>query len=199
MRSETIWLPADAELPVCVKRTIANENRLLIVFWEIHRIAHYCWLPKDSILDSPFFCEEVLSAESTRSDDADKFQRHSQTFDFHSYGQCKGSDGKGNPREIGYFPIQAHTAATVWPGYCTIRLFIFGWLETQLERRENNGEDEFYEVVDEILTGLSIEIIETVFIDWMNRRHRLIDGNGDYVSYNITSEFLNWIKQWQAC
>jgi hypothetical protein len=36
-------------------------KRMLIVFWGIHRIAHDCWLPKDSILDSPFFCEEVLS------------------------------------------------------------------------------------------------------------------------------------------
>jgi hypothetical protein len=46
-------------------------------------------------------------------------------------------------------------------------------------------------VVDEILTGLSIEMIETVFADWMNRVERLIDGNGDYFSENITSEFLN--------
>jgi homoserine trans-succinylase len=53
--------------------------------------------------------------------------------------------------------------------------------------------------VDEILTGLSIEKIETVFVDWMNRLQRLIDWNGDNVSWNITSEFLNWIKQWQAC
>jgi hypothetical protein len=36
--------------------------------------------------------------------------------------------------------------------------------------------------VDEILTGLSIEMIETVFVGWMNRPQRLIDGNGDYVS-----------------
>jgi hypothetical protein len=47
--------------------------------------------------------------------------------------------------------------------------FLFGWLKTQLKRREYNGEDEFYEVVDEILTGLSIEMIETVFVDRMNR------------------------------
>jgi hypothetical protein len=33
-----------------------------------------------------------------------------------------------------------------------------------------------------ILTGLSIEMIETVFVDRMNRLQRLIDGNGDYVS-----------------
>jgi hypothetical protein len=44
------------------------------------------------------------------------------------------------------------------------------------------GEDELYEVMVEILTGVSIEMIETVFVDWMNRLQRLIDGNGDYVS-----------------
>jgi hypothetical protein len=58
---------------------------------------------------------------------------------------------------------------------------LYGWLKTQLERREHNGEDELYEVVDEILTGLSIEMIETAFADWMNGLQRLIDGNGDYV------------------
>jgi hypothetical protein len=63
--------------------------------------------------------------------------------------------------------------------------FSFRLAETQLERREYNGEDELYElreVVDAILTGLSIEMIETVFADWMNRFQRLIDGNSDYVS-----------------
>jgi hypothetical protein len=60
--------------------------------------------------------------------------------------------------------------------------FLFGWLKTQLERREYTGEDDLYEVVDETLTGFSIEMIETVFVDWMNQLQRLIDGNGDYVS-----------------
>jgi hypothetical protein len=45
--------------------------------------------------------------------------------------------------------------------------------------------------VDEILTGLSIEMIEMAFVDWMNRFRRLTDGNGDYLSENITREFLN--------
>jgi hypothetical protein len=62
------------------------------------------------------------------------------------------------------------------------RTFIFGWLETQLEQREYNGEDESHEVVDTILTNFSIKMIETVFVDWMNGLQRLIDGNGDYVS-----------------
>jgi hypothetical protein len=37
-------------------------------------------------------------------------------------------------------------------------------LKTQLDQREYNKEDELYEVMDEMLTGLSIEMIETVFI-----------------------------------
>jgi hypothetical protein len=61
MKPETIWFLGDAELPIRVKRIIASEKRVLIVFWGIHGIADYCWLPKDSTLDSPFFCEEVLS------------------------------------------------------------------------------------------------------------------------------------------
>jgi hypothetical protein len=89
---------------------------MLIVFWGIHGIAHYCCLPKDSTLDSPSFCEEVLSAEPTSSESAAKFRKNSQTFDFDSYGQSKGSHGKGIPREIGSFPIQTHAAATVSPG-----------------------------------------------------------------------------------
>jgi hypothetical protein len=36
--------------------------------------------------------------------------------------------------------------------------------------------------VDEILTGLSIEMTETAFVDWMDRLQRLIDGNDDFVS-----------------
>jgi hypothetical protein len=34
-------------------------------------------------------------------------------------------------------------------------------------------------------------MIETVFVAWMSQLQRLIDGNGDYISENITSEFLN--------
>jgi hypothetical protein len=58
MNPETIWLLADAQLPVSVKRTIASEKHMLIVFWGIHEIAHHWWLPKDSTLNSSFFCEK---------------------------------------------------------------------------------------------------------------------------------------------
>jgi hypothetical protein len=98
--------------------------------------------------------------------------------------------GKGNPREIGCFPIQTHAAATIRPGYCAIRIF-FGSLKIHPGRRLYTVEDELYEALNEILTGFSVEMMETVFIDWMNRLQRLIDGNGNCVSENITNEFLN--------
>jgi hypothetical protein len=48
MKPGIAWLPADAELPVRVKRTTASEKRMLIILWGIHGIGHYRWLPKDS-------------------------------------------------------------------------------------------------------------------------------------------------------
>jgi hypothetical protein len=95
---------------------------MLIVRWEIHGIAHYCWLPKDNTLDSPFFYKETPSPLAQKMQPNSK---NSQTIDFDSSGEGKGSHGKGNPREIGCFPIHPHAAATMWPGYCTTRLFFF--------------------------------------------------------------------------
>jgi hypothetical protein len=102
-------------------------------------------------------------------------------LDFDSYRQCKGSHGKGNPTEIGCFLIQTHAAAGRIARILHHPTF-FGWLKTQLGWREYNREYELHESVDEILTGLSIEMMETAFVDWMNRLQRLIDGNGDCVS-----------------
>jgi hypothetical protein len=61
MKPGIVWLPAGAELPIRVKRTIASEKGMLSVFWVIHGIAHYCWLPKEGKLNSPFFWDELLS------------------------------------------------------------------------------------------------------------------------------------------
>jgi hypothetical protein len=36
--------------------------------------------------------------------------------------------------------------------------------------------------VDAIVTGISIKMIKTAFVDEMNPLQCLIDGNGDYVS-----------------
>jgi hypothetical protein len=120
MKSGTAWLSADAELPIHIKRTIASKKRMLIVFWEIHWIVNYGWLPKDSILDSPFFVKKCFLHSLRKCSHIPKI---SQILHFDSYGQCKGSQSKGNPREIGCFPIRTHAAATVQPEYCTIRLF----------------------------------------------------------------------------
>jgi hypothetical protein len=44
------------------------------------------------------------------------------------------------------------------------------------------GKMNISEVLDDILTGRSIAMIKTVFVDWMNRLQCVIDGNSDDVS-----------------
>jgi hypothetical protein len=80
MKPGTIWLPAETELPVRVERTIASEKRMLVVFWGIHRIGHYYWIPKDNTLDPPFCCEEVLSPPAQKMQPNSKKTRKSLTL-----------------------------------------------------------------------------------------------------------------------
>jgi hypothetical protein len=91
----------------------------------------------------------------------------------------QGFTGEGKPKRNWMFPDsnvhRSHRIARI----LRHPIFLFGWLKPQLERREFSGDDELYEIVVEILTSLSIKIIETVFVDWMNRLQRLINGNGD--------------------
>jgi hypothetical protein len=60
MKPRTIWLPADAELPVHVKRQLQAKAHT-DHFLGNSRDRTLLLAPKDSTLDSPFFCEEVLS------------------------------------------------------------------------------------------------------------------------------------------
>jgi hypothetical protein len=61
-------------------------------------------------------------------------------------------------------------------------VFSFRLAQNPAGTGEYNGKDELYEVVDAILTDLPIEMTETVFVDWMIRLQRLINGNGDDIS-----------------
>jgi hypothetical protein len=120
--------------------------------------------PKDSTLDSPFFYEEVLNASSIRSENAAKFRKtrkpltliHMDNTRVHTARatQEKSDVSDSNARRNHRIARMLHHPT-----------FLFNWLKTALERKEFNGEDELHEVVDEILTSLSIEMIETVFVD----------------------------------
>jgi hypothetical protein len=162
----TIWLPAEAELPVYVKRTIANEKRMLIVFLGIHGIAQYCWLPKDSALDSPFFCEEVLSPLAQKMQSNSKETRKPLTLIYMDNIMVHTARATQEKLDVSRFKRtpQPPYGPDISPSY----FYLFDWLKTRLERREYNEEEELYEAVDEILTGISIEMIETIFVDWMN-------------------------------
>jgi hypothetical protein len=162
------------------QKTIASKKLMLIVFWEIHGIADYCWLPKNRRLDSPFCCEEVLSPLAQKMQPNYKNTRRSLTL-IHT-NNARVHTARATQERLDVSRFNRTQQPPYIPDIAASDFFLFGWLKTQLERREYNGEDELYKVVDEILTGLSFEMIEMVFVDWMNRLQRLIDGNGNYFS-----------------
>jgi hypothetical protein len=78
-----------------------KRKRMPTVFWGIHRSAHYCWLPKDLTLDSPFFCEEVLGPL------AQKMQPNSKKLAYPSTWftwTMQGFTRQGQPKRNWMFP-----------------------------------------------------------------------------------------------
>jgi histone-lysine N-methyltransferase SETMAR len=123
------------------------------------------------------------NGQSTRSENAAKLQKSSQTLGFDSYmDNIRVRTARATQEKLDVSRFKRTPLPPYSPDIAPSDFFLFGWLKTQLEQTEYNGENELYEVVNDILTGFSIKIIETVFVDWMNRLRRLIDGNGDYVS-----------------
>jgi histone-lysine N-methyltransferase SETMAR len=170
---------------------------MLIVFWGIRGITHYCWLPEDSTSDSSFSCEEVpgpiaeklhANSSKTRKPFTSIHMDNARVHTAHVTQQKLEVSGLKRAPQPPYSPDIAPSD-----------FFLFAWLKTELERREYEGEDELYEVVDEILAGLSIEMIEAVFGKWMDRLERVITGNGDYISLTITLIFFEPSKIRQSC
>jgi hypothetical protein len=200
MKPGTVWLPADAELLV---RVNCKRKRMLTVFWGIDGTAHHCWFPKDSTLDSPFFCEEVLSQFAQKMRPNSRTTRKPLTLIHIDNARVYTARATQEKLDVSRFkrtPQPPHS-----PDIAPSELFLSGWLKTQLERRECKGEDELYEVVDEILKGLSIEMIETVFVDWMNRFQRLINGQSIIAvcsHHNLLTDLVfggnqgNAVKRW---
>jgi hypothetical protein len=158
MKPGAIRLQAAAELPVRVKSAFANEKCILIVFWEIQGIAHYCWLPKVSTLDSLFFRDEVPSPCPQKMQPNSKTTGKPLTLIHMDNARIHTARATQEKLDLSRFkrtPQPQHS-----PDIVPSSFSLFSWLNTQLDRREYNGEYELYEVVDEILTGLSIEMIE---------------------------------------
>jgi hypothetical protein len=151
---------------------------MLIVFWGIHRIAHYCWPSKENTFDSPLFGEERLSALAQKMQPNSKKTRrplaliHRDNAMVHT---TRATQGKLDISRFKYTPRLSYS-----PDIAPSEFFFSVSRKPSLDEENIMGKKN-YEVGDEILICLSIEMIKMVFVDWMNRLQRLIDGNGDYI------------------
>jgi hypothetical protein len=102
MKPRIAWLSADAELLLRVKRTITSEKRMLIVFWGIQGIKHYSSLPKESILNSTFFCKEVLDPIARKLQPNSKKIRDRLTVIHMDNAQIQKSGETGRTRQISF-------------------------------------------------------------------------------------------------
>jgi hypothetical protein len=75
---------------------------------------------------------------------------------------------RANKEKLDVFRFKCTPQSPYSPDITSSDFFFSVGRKPSLNRGNIMGKDELYEVMDEILTGLSIEMIETVFVDWMN-------------------------------
>jgi hypothetical protein len=139
MKPRIVWAYADAELPLGVKRTIASGKRMLIVFWGIRGITHYCWLPEDSTLDSSFLCEEVLSPIAEKLQVSLSKTRKPFTLIHMDNARVHIAHVTQQKLEVSRFERALQPPHS--PDIAPSDFFLFGWLKAERERREYEGED----------------------------------------------------------
>jgi hypothetical protein len=59
--------------------------------------------------------------------------------------------------------------------------YMFPTVKEKLERIQLADEDQFFECLQEVLRGIDLEELNTVFQAWVRRVQEVSEGNGDYV------------------
>jgi hypothetical protein len=130
----TIWLPANAEPSVRVKRTIASEKCILIIFWGIHWVHTLLLAPKRE--HSRFAILLRRSAQSARSENAAKFQKAHKLLTLIHMDNAKAHAVRATQDKLDVSRFKRMPQPLYSPDIAPSDFFLFGWLKTRL-----NGEN----------------------------------------------------------
>jgi len=175
----SIWTVPGDEVPVRPRITVQSEKRMLIVFWGISGIVHRCWLPKGERLNAEFVLNNVLQpiSDLLQSDAADQ-----KPFTLLHMDNARPHTAVLIFERLRSLRLRRAPQPPYSPDLAPSDFFLFGWLKGKLAKRKYRTEDELFEAVDEILGTLTVEKIQEVFQNWIERLDQVIATNGDYVS-----------------
>jgi hypothetical protein len=133
MKPETIWLPVEAELPVRAKgqlqakahadRFLGNSgNRTLFL------------APRKSYIRFAILLRR--STESTRSENADKFQKTCKPLTLIHMDNARAHTAKATQEKSDVSRFKRTSQPPYSPDIVSSDFFIFGWLKAQFEQRE---------------------------------------------------------------
>jgi hypothetical protein len=111
-------------------------------------------------------------------------------MDSSAHGQHKGLYGKSCFKCYARFEAQEEISTPMQSRHMSIRLFFSSWSHGKLQQQQLTDPDKLFELVDEILTSLSVGMIEncfeTGFIGWNKLMHQMVTALSGYSLISLT-------------
>jgi hypothetical protein len=136
-------------------------------------------LPQNASFNGEYFNENILRRIAAELNGGRKKKHRPWTLPH--MDNAKPHMSKRNLARMEELHLKRTAHPTFSPDMASLDFFLFGWLKGELSSRSVRDISELFELVDEILSTLTMDTIPRVFANWIERLEQVISTNGDYV------------------
>jgi transposase len=175
-----IWTASDENVPEVANRTIATRKSMLTVLRNPHGFHVVTMLPPGASFNATWFIEQNLVplTDAFFPNDPDPMQRKSVVH----IDNASADNARVTQNFFEHNPLKRHRDPTYSPDISPLDFSLFGKMKNALIGGEISDEIDLFEVVTEILGGISYDELRAVFRNWVERAQAVTNANGDYLS-----------------
>jgi hypothetical protein len=176
------WLPRDSTPPTFPKATVAGPKVLLTVFFSGARVLLTCYTEQGETMKTTTFIEDVLVPLRGELDTEKRFRGkmvdlHCDNASCHRSAETRQWFKKLKFRETVHPPYS--------PDISPPDFFLFGYLKEHLRGYSFRNLDDLMDTVDDFLYGLSSDLLQRVFMNWVRRLDMVIRSGGEYLPKHL--------------
>jgi histone-lysine N-methyltransferase SETMAR len=175
----THWIPSWGEREEVERPSHHHRKVMLTVFFNGTGRFTMNWMEEGRTMNSEYFCQEVLPSVAAeaygegRAQRARKVWLHFDNAPIHNTKQVISKLNSLQLKRMNHPPYS--------PDLAPCDFFLFGYIKRKLAGSSFVSSDDLFSAIDDIMNGISGEMILSVFQKWMARLRACCDCGGNYV------------------
>lgn len=175
---ELQWIPQGEKPSTREKKMIGSKKYMLSVFWNPDGFLIIDILPDDFRFTSEYFINNILEKiyEATKTLREKEHRKIIIHFD--------NARPHTSRKVVEYMDLHSMKRAphpAYSPDIAASDFYLFGYLKNELEGEEFETADQLFDAIQKILSEISHDTLNKVFLEWMKRLQQVIDNNGNYI------------------